>query len=506
MQNLKEFAKNEPVSAEEMHAIDLNCSALGISSQQLMENAGSAVANFVRNKTDAKNILFFCGTGNNGGDGFAAARMLCKDHDVELIVMGKEMYSGPALSNFSYVSKTPFIKLSYYEDMDREELEASIKRSDLIIDAIFGTGFKGELKGIFKEVVQMINASGKKIVAIDLPTGIGGSEYVKADYTITFHKKKEVLKGVKNVVVADIGIPLDAELFTGPGDLYLASKPISVYANKRDRGLAVIVGGSSVYHSAPVHALLSASAVGALRTGAGYAILFTPQSIIDAVRSISQNQIVRPLGKDYIMFNDSLKKEIERADAIAIGMGITKEKKAQQACKKIVSYAISLGKKVIVDADGISAISGISAKGKQGSLLITPHDKEFESFSGIKLKHEDGSTMYERAVAARKLAEEKGIIVLLKGHNTIIASPEKIKINRASTSNLSTMGSGDVLSGIIAGFAASGSDLFEAAAAGAYLHSKIGELLYIEKGNHMIAKDIVEKIPNVMREFDRLIS
>jgi len=172
MQNLKVFANAKPVSAEEMHAIELNCSSLGISAAQLMENAGSAVANFIREILKKGSILFFCGTGNNGGDGFVAARMLSRDYNVEIIIVGnKEIKQGPALSNFHAISKSPFVKIHHYIDLDKEEVNRIIKKSDLIVDAIFGIGFKGGLKGIYKEAVLAINNSGKKVVAIDVPSG-----------------------------------------------------------------------------------------------------------------------------------------------------------------------------------------------------------------------------------------------------------------------------------------------------------------------------------------------
>jgi NAD(P)H-hydrate epimerase len=185
MQNLKEFANEKPISAEEMHAIELNCSSLGISTAQLMENAGSAVANFIKEILKKGGILFFCGTGNNGGDGFVAARMLSKDYNVEIIIVGdKEIKQGPALSNFHAISKSPFIKIHYYTDLDKEEVNSIIKKSDLIVDAIFGTGFRGELKGIYKDAVLAINNSGKKVVAIDVPSGFSKESklYVKANY------------------------------------------------------------------------------------------------------------------------------------------------------------------------------------------------------------------------------------------------------------------------------------------------------------------------------------
>ena len=509
MQNLKVFANAKPISADEMHAIELNCSSLGIGAAQLMENAGSAVANFIKNNFKKGNILFFCGTGNNGGDGFVAARMLSRDYNVEIIIVGKEeIKQGPALSNFHAVSKSPFVKIHYYIDLDKEEVDSIIKKSDLIVDAIFGTGFRGELKGMYKEAVLAINNSGKKVVAIDVPSGFSKESelYVRANYTITFHRIKEGMDALRNVIVKDIGIPIDAELFAGPGDLYLASKPISIYASKRERGMLVIIGGSKVYHGAPIHALLSASSIAALRTGAGYTILYVPNAILDVVRKLSQNQIVRPAGEDYISFTDELKRAIDKAEAIAIGMGITKEKEAQDACQKIVNYALSNGKKVIADADAISAITDMLGAKRidTTNLLITPHDSEFYQFSGLKLRHED-SNIFDRIEAAKKIAKEKGINILLKGHNTIITNGEKIKINRSNTPNLSTMGTGDVLSGIIGAFAAMGNDLFEAATAGAYLHSKAGEVLAMEKGNHIIASDLIDKIPKIMSEFDKVL-
>ncbi len=504
MQNLKEFAsKEKTVSQEEMHAIELNSYSIGISPIQLMENAGNAVASFIMENFRPKNVLVFCGTGSNGGDGLVAARLLSKYCNVSIILMGKQIKGDAALSNFYAVSSLRSVKLQYYEDLDKEKIMEEIKKSDIVVDAIFGTGFKGELSGIFKEAVNLINSYANRVIAVDMPSGFSKESklYVNASYTITFHKLKEGMEKLDNVIVKDIGIPIEAELIAGPGDVYKALKPISEFVSKRERGTLIIIGGSKVYHSGPTHSLLSASALGSLRVGAGYVYLYVPHSILNPVRSISSNQIVKPLGSNYISFSEELKKEIERAQAVAIGMGITKEKPAQQACLKIVKYALSKGKKIIVDADGISAISNI--KGNK-NILVTPHDKEFYRFSGTKLEHESEGNIYERIKVAMKVAREKEVIVLLKGHNTIITDGKNVKINMAKASNLSTMGSGDVLSGIIGGFAAMGSSLFDAAVAGAYLHSKAGEVLKIEKGNHIIASDIIDVLPKLLVEFDKV--
>jgi NAD(P)H-hydrate epimerase len=517
MQNLKEFAKSFIVSEldnESMHALELNAAAIGISSAQLMENAASAVAGFIRGEfPSGKNILFFCGTSGNGGDGFAAARMLSTRYNVSIIALGakESIKKSSVLSNFNAVSQSPFIDLYYYVNLDSAEINSLMSKSDVIVDAIFGTGFTGELKGIYKESVIKINNSKKPIIAVDVPSGFsdnGSKLAVNATYTITLHRMKHNLKSFKaagKIIVADIGIPIDAEIFTGPGDLYKASKPRSDFASKNDLGRLLIIGGSATYHGAPTHAMLAAySTLSSLRVGAGYAVTFVPKSVVNAVRTHSQNLIIRPLGIKNIAFTSELKGEIDKATAIAIGMGVGTSTSAQNAVVKIIKYALSSNKKVVADADAIKAIPYLSiSKELSKNMVVTPHDKEFYALSGIKLEHEAESTMLARAVAASQVSKKLGMTVLLKGHNTVITNGTSLKINRARSSNLATMGSGDILTGIISGYAAQDINIFEAACAGAYLHSQAGELLEIEKGNHTIASDIVEAIPKILMGFDR---
>ncbi|MGC8710680.1 MAG: NAD(P)H-hydrate dehydratase [Candidatus Micrarchaeia archaeon] len=517
MQNLKEFAKSlipNELSAEEMKAVELNCVAMGISSVQLMENAGSAVASVIKSKfKGSRSILFFCGTGGNGGDGFAAARMLSSEYDVNIIVLGAKgsIKSGAALSNFNAVSNSPFVKLYYYIEMDGNEVDSLLSKSDVVVDAIFGTGFEGELKGIYKEAVLKINNSGKHVISIDIPSGFSQQGFkltINAEYTVILHKMKlnmELCKGVGKAIVADIGIPLDAEAFTGPGDLFIGSKPRSDFASKKDLGRLVIIGGSSTYHSAPKHAMLAAyNTLSSLRVGAGYAVTFVPKHVLNAVRAQSPNLIVRPLGSSSIAFTNELKSEIDKSTAVAIGMGIGTNPDAQVAALKTIKYALSKGKKVVVDADGIKALAnaGIDRSACK-NIVVTPHDKEFFALTGISLEHESKDSMLDRAVAAFNAAKKLGMTILLKGHNTIITNGQSLKINLSHASDLATMGSGDVLTGIIGGYAARGASPFEAACAGAYLHSQVGELLAIEKGNHIIASDIASAIPKILINFDR---
>ncbi len=270
-------------------------------------------------------------------------------------------------------------------------------------------------------------------------------------------------------------------------DLDSASIKRDLFSDKNRSGRILIIGGSSDYHGAPVLALNSAyQSLAALRSGAGYVKAMVPRSILGNARSLSPNTVIQELGSTSIIFNDKVRKEIERAQVIAIGMGIGR--KSIPVTKRIIEFALKRGKKVIVDADAIPAVRGIKAP---ENLLITPHDGEFQRLTGKNPSTKDlGTRIEECSKAARKI----NAIILLKGHYTIITDGKKIKVNRAETAALATMGTGDVLSGIIAGYAAIGNDLFTAAVAGAYLHSRIADKLAKRKVRNIIATDVIDNI------------
>lgn len=268
-----------------------------------------------------------------------------------------------------------------------------------------------------------------------------------------------------------------------------------LFSNKYSNGRILVIGGNSSYYGAPVLALNSAyQCLAALRTGAGYAKAFVPASILDTARSLSPNTIIQPLGRKEIEFNSTIKAEIQKADVIIIGMGTGQG--SSKASEKTISYAIEMGKKVIADADAIYQVRKLKVKARD-RLAITPHDGEFYRLTGTRPSQKDLKQRTETAVSA---ARKYNCIVVLKGHYTIITDGKRTRVNRAKTAALATMGTGDVLSGIIGGFAATRNDLFEAAAAGVYLHSRIGDILYKEKGNHIIATDLIERIPQMLKK------
>ena len=290
----------------------------------------------------------------------------------------------------------------------------------------------------------------------------------------------------------------------GRKDLKDASEPKSAFSDKRERGNALIISGSRSYHGAPSLALLATcNILASLRVGAGYATLYVPKAILNPVRAVSPNTIVKALGKNEITCNKEIFNAIEKADAVAIGMGIGKTLKAMAAAEKIIQHAADHKKPIIVDADAILCLGRLTKRHATNSQIIaTPHDREFFGLTGKSLPKEN---LRLRISCAAQSAREMGMTIVLKGHNTIVTDGKRVKVNIAKTSALATMGSGDVLSGIICGYAACGAEPFIAASAGVYLHSVIGDELAKRKGNHIIAIDIVDGIPSAIKDFDKNI-
>ncbi len=286
--------------------------------------------------------------------------------------------------------------------------------------------------------------------------------------------------------------------------LKFAAIPRKRFGSKRDNGSVVIIGGSSAYHGAPVLASLSVShSLAALRIGIGYVVLYVPKSILNVARKLSPNVIIRQFGIDNIG-EGSLRdvyESIEKADVIIIGTGIGRKKSSLNSSARIIDYAIAHDKKVVVDADAIYSVKFL--KKTSPKMIMTPQKYEFEELSGRIPEDEDN--MKGRIADAENAAMRLGCCILLKGHNTIVTDGKETSIIRSHHSTLATMGTGDVLSGMIGGYAASGADIFSSGIAGAYLHAKIGDKLYAKKGNHILASDVVDSIPEIIKKYDKEI-
>lgn len=261
------------------------------------------------------------------------------------------------------------------------------------------------------------------------------------------------------------------------------------------------MGGSENFHGAPVLASNAAySVLAALRVGTGYATAFVPKSILTPSRILSSDIIVRSLSGNNINMNDfpTLSKAVDSSECLVIGNGLGREKESLRCASKIISYAIKKSKNIVIDADAIHAVKK-HLKKLSKNAAITPNQREFEI---LFKKHLDPKNTKARIEAAVTVSKQLNCIVLLKGHDTIVTDGKIVKRIKSKTAALATMGTGDVLAGIIGGFATNNS-MFLSAVAGAYLHATIGDKIYKEKGNHILASDVVDYIPKILKKFDR---
>ena len=461
------------LTAEEMTALDSNCRYFGLLPLQLMENAGAALARAVMGMAKGRRIAIVAGRGNNGGDAFVAARHLgCFDITVNLLGRSRDIATEEAKRNWKILERLGY---DLREILDSSDL--SLEKCDLILDAIFGTGVRGSVKGLEALAIDAINASGKPVISVDVPSGLGTNKVVRTDATVTFHRPKPGM--TENVVVADIGIPPAAEFFVGEGDLWLMGRR-SQESHKGDSGRILVIGGGP-YTGAP-----ALSAMAALRAGADIVTVAAPKTAARTISCYSPNLIVQELSADHLCPEDIaiLEKQIARHDVVVMGMGLGRHAETTAALAEIMP----LCKKMVIDADALQP--DLPLKG-----IVTPHAGEFKRISGIALVHLDYK---ERAEPLKEYARERGLVVLLKGKVDLISDGEVVRANTTGNPGMTVGGTGDVLAGITAAFYARTSAL-RAASAAAFVNGRAGDLAYPEKDFGMVATDVIEKIPLAMR-------
>jgi len=296
----------------------------------------------------------------------------------------------------------------------------------------------------------------------------------------------------------DRGGGIRRPLLTGPADVRRAVKARSVYSHKGDFGCLLIVGGSNVYSGAPALAGMAA-----LRTGAGLVAIASPKVVASTIRSYSPNVIVHSLDSDVVTSGDMPKvtQLIGRSDALVLGPGIGLDPKTKRAIPLIINKAIELNRPMLIDADAIKALAGQVELLKGASAIITPHAGEFNSITGIDVPQR----WRERLPICTGFTKKYSCVLLLKGHDTIVTDGHHVRLNRTGNPGMATGGMGDVLSGIIGTFLSCGAEPFYAAAAGAYVHGLAGDLVRKVKGFHMVASDIIEALPSILRVYDRVL-
>jgi ADP-dependent NAD(P)H-hydrate dehydratase / NAD(P)H-hydrate epimerase len=466
-----------PVSPEEMKAIDENCKYYGLTPLQLMENAGSALSREVREAAPGGKIALVAGRGNNGGDAFVAARHLDGfQTTVFLIARSRDIATDEARRNWDLLKNFDF---DLREVSDASDL-AALKGYDLIVDALFGTGIRGTIKGLEAQAIDAINSSGRKVISVDVPSGLGTSTVVRPDLTVTFHRPKPGIPGAMKV--ADIGIPAMAEFLVGPGDLRLLGTK-SKDSHKGDSGRVLIIGGGP-YTGAP-----ALSAMAALRAGADVVTVATPRASAGIIAGFSPNLIVRELSGQSLNPDDMdiLAGLIASHDVVVMGMGLGRA----AGVKEALSTIIPLCNKVVIDADALQP--DLSLKG-----IVTPHAGEFKRISSIDLPGSHQACYQERIEPVMRFALEKKLVVLLKGRIDLIADGEVARGNTTGNPGMSVGGTGDVLAGITGAFYAI-APAMRAATAAAFISGRAGDLAFAEVGDSLTATDVIEKIPLAMR-------
>ena len=498
MQNKRSF-----ITSRDMRTLEINAEYFGVDLLQLMELAGYNTAQQVITRfSKDKRVVIFCGLGGNGGDGFVAARhLLSAGFAVTVILLGKgrDISHKTALKNWSILQHLQS-EVTLFEVTDSSGLPQI--SADIVIDALLGTGTKGQIKPPIIQAVDYINALEGFKIAVDVPTGIDSDtgnvlgNAVKANLTVTFHRIKKGLEKSKKyageIVVADIGLPSEMERFVGPGDVLMVNRPRSLDAHKGDFGRLLVIGGSDVYSGAP--ALVS---LAAMRTGVDLVYLATPIKNAYEISSMTPDLITIKLdGKNLKPSNiETLKPYLDMIDVVAMGPGLGLASETETFVKNFIDEAERVGKPILLDADGIKAFAKFKRPLKV-PLVLTPHAGEYALLTGEPLPEDQE----ERILSIQKNAKKLNATILVKGKVDVICSPEHSKLNFTGNPGMTVGGTGDVLSGIVAGLMALHVVPFEAAVAGAFINGAAGDCVAENIGYHMVATDILEWIPRIIED------
>lgn len=273
-------------------------------------------------------------------------------------------------------------------------------------------------------------------------------------------------------------------------DFLRLDKKRDAFSTKWSNGRVMVFGGSSRYHGAVALASLAA-----LKAGAGYVISMVPKKILVEERAVSPNIIVIPSGMSHLSFGKAAMGEIEKSDSVIIGSGAGRDPPTLRACASAITYARLSGKNLVIDADGLLAINGSINAGRKENVVLTPNDKEAKVLAGAVVDAEGSSGMPKRIRVAIHIARTYNASVILKGHKSIVTDGTRVKVIAPKTATLATMGTGDVLSGILSFYMLQSSNAFDAAIGAAYLHAMVGDYIAANFGEHAIASDIIDNIP-----------
>lgn len=498
------------VTAAEMREIDkVSIEKYSIPGTVLMNNAGKAIADFVFNNLDCTKADIFCGTGNNGGDGFTTAWYL-KNYGADplIYIAGSRDNVTPSSLVFLVICEHLGIHIRYIDDNNIDSI--TIRDDSVIIDSLIGTGFKGVLRGMPLKAAILINRSKSPVVSVDVPSGLSSDgevpegEVVKADYTITMGLPKISLvtypgkEYCGELIIADIGFPpsltdnedikielLDVE--------YMKATDISAESDdihKTDKGNTLIVGGLAGMEGA---AILTAAAM--FKTGTGLVTIATTETsrqiIAGKVPELMTTSLPEKPDKESVA--DLLK--TKKYTALIIGPGLGRDAYAESVFSFVIDSVAECGiRKIIIDGDGLyHLVSYIKEKKLAAGIswIITPHFMEASRISGVSIE----KLKNNRFQSCKMISEDTGCITVLKGPASIVSDGEKTYVNSSGNRALSTAGTGDVLSGVIGAFMNRMPDSLSAVCAAVYIHGLCADI-YVEVNNidSMSSSDILDYI------------
>lgn len=511
------------LTIDQMRQVEKDCAKIGLPSSVLMENAGKAVAEEVRQilgTAEKQQILILIGPGNNGGDGLVAARHL---HDqgarVSLYLFSPRPADDP---NLRLVQERGIALVALTQGENLSRLDEALPSANAVIDALFGTGRSRPLDGIFQQALDKIIQVRRKqpslrIIALDLPSGLDADSgavdpaCLYADNTITLGFPKPGLfnsPGVERagkVTIADIGIPsylaetVTTELITdGWAKSALPRRPL--VANKGSFGRVLVVAGSINYIGA---AYLACS--GAIRVGVGLVTLATAISLqpILATKLTEVTYLPLPESRSGIISPQAsrlIQRELSNYNVLLLGCGLGQSQSAIQFIKTTLLRFCPELPSLVLDADALNTLARIPKWWQQltDNSVLTPHPGEMARLVGVSVDE----VQLDRAGIAQRVAQEWHKTIVLKGAYTVIAAPDgRVRISPVANPGLASAGTGDVLSGAIAGLMAQGLSPFDAATLGVYLHSKAGEMIKASLGDAgMIATDLLPVLPSTIKQ------
>ena len=508
------------LTARSMRLLEAAAVDEGLDYLRLMENAGSAAARHIRqlDSLPGKKVVILCGRGNNGGDGFVVARKLLEEgFSVTAVLLCGRPESSQSKEMFSRIQHTDVTILNL--ETEPYVVSSAVREADLVVDAVYGIGFHGELPDYMRSLFRLVNSTDVLTVAIDVPSGMDcdsglcDPDTLLADRTITFTAMKPGLLSPKaaaacgQVEVASIGI--DSRLivqFTSDQSIIdwdMVShcfSPRAADSHKGTYGTVLAVCGSYGMAGAAMMAVKAAQ-----RCGAGLAVAAIPRSIYPPMAAALPEAVFLPLpeteeGRLCMAACPELRRRLRSADAVVLGCGLGTGGAVEAVVRDVLAGAAC---PVVLDADGINCVAGHIdiRKTTRAPLVLTPHPGEMARLLGCTIEEVQAN----RLETARRFAEEHQVVLVLKGSKTVVAAPgQPTLINTTGNPGMATGGSGDVLAGMIASFIAQGFEPYRAAMCAVHLHGLAGDRAAARLSQHaMLPTDLLEELGGLFLNLEK---